>query len=321
MEQDNRNNQKETQKDAKGKGVATRLDNSSSSSTRENGHPSTVEAASPITSVTTRLGASANKLTGDMIRHPSDAQIANVLPSSKAESSSAPRGGVISEASTYKSGLTPATFDGTFKSTQVRGQHAPGESSFSSFLNSTSTLEVMEPGYLDREGRGQRNDLEPGQMSQSAAIMATDGMDVVSLLDSGYDEVEDAEFFLTDDERVALRHRLFENGEASRRNPQRVEQWENILNFFPDIKTNSNGIQEYADLLGTSDLEEARSIWINQWQRVLSSYTDEVWGDLTPLVDEAREELTSLSRSREASPAKPKALRRLQQILHHVRGD
>ncbi|KAI1137060.1 hypothetical protein F5Y05DRAFT_390036 [Hypoxylon sp. FL0543] len=319
MEQDHRNREKGVARDVKGKAVATRLDNSSSSPTEQNGHPSSVEAASLTTSVITRVGASASKLADDMMRRPSVAQVANALPSSKAESSRTAQGGSVGEASTHKSGLTPATFDGTFKSTQAKGQHTSGESNFSSFLDSTSSLEVIEPGDLDRQGRERRDDLKLGQMFQSTPILATDGMDVVGLLDSGYDEVEDTAFSLADDERVALRHRLFESSEASRQPSQR-EQWENILNFFPDVKLNSNDIHEYADLLGISDPEEARSIWIDQWQRVLSSYTDEVWGDLGPLVGAAREELTSLSRSREASPSKPKALRRLQQILHQIRG-
>ncbi|KAI1407475.1 hypothetical protein F5Y13DRAFT_174712 [Hypoxylon sp. FL1857] len=319
MEKDRGNDEKNVPKDGKGKGVATQLDISSPSSAGQNGHPGFVEAASLTTSVISRLGASASQLADNMLRHPSSAHIADALPSSKAESSRAAQGGGGSEASTYKSAPTPATFDGTFRSTE-RGRYTPGESNFSSFLDSTSMLEDMEPRNLDKQDHEQGNDLEPGQMSRGAVIMADDGMDVVDFLDSRYGEVEDTAVSLTDDERVALRYRLFENGATSKHFSQR-NQWEDILNFFPDMKPDSNGIQEYADLLGTSDLEEARSIWINQWQSVLSSYTDEVWGDLSPLVNAARGELASLSGSREASPSKPKALRRLQQILHHVRGD
>ncbi|OTA51936.1 hypothetical protein K449DRAFT_392130 [Hypoxylon sp. EC38] len=320
MEQDNNKSERRISEDGKGKGVATRLDNSSSSSAWENGRPGSVDDASPTVSVMSRLGASASKLAGNMLRHPDSAYMADALPSSKAESSAAAGGGVSNETSTHKCGLTPATFDGTFKATQTRGQDTLEDLNFSSFLDSTRTLEVMEPASLDIQGHERSNDFRLRRIPQNAAIMVTDGMDVVGLLDSGYDQVEDTAIFLADDERVALRYRLFESGETSR-HPSQREQWEDILNFFPDIKSDGNGLQEYASLLGTSDPEEARSIWINQWQRVLSSYTDEVWGDLSPLVNIAREELTSLSRSREASLSKPKALRRLQQILYHVRGD
>ncbi|OTA86248.1 hypothetical protein M434DRAFT_156461 [Hypoxylon sp. CO27-5] len=320
MEQDNNKSERQVSEDGKGKGVATLVDNSSSSSAWENGRPGSVDDASPAASVMSRLGASASKLAGNMLRHPNSAHMADALPSSKAESSRAAGGGVANETSTYKCGLTPATFDGTFKATQARGQDNPGELNFFSFLDSTRTLEVVEPASLDRQGHERSDDLGLKRIPQNAAIMVTDGMDVVRLLDSGYDQVEDTAIFLADDERVALRHRLFESGETPR-HPSQREQWEDILNFFPDIKSDGNGIQEYANLLGTSDPEEARSIWINQWQRVLSSYTDEVWGDLSPLVNMAREELTSLSKFREASLSKPKALRRLQQILYHVRGD
>ena len=75
--------------------------------------------------------------------------------------------------------------------------------------------------------------------------------------------------------------------------------------------------------LGTSEPQEAREIWVTHWQDVFSSYTDEVWGNLSDLVGEAREELQALSTSRgeeEARPPESRALRRLQQILSHVRG-
>jgi hypothetical protein len=67
-----------------------------------------------------------------------------------------------------------------------------------------------------------------------------------------------------------------------------------------------------------SQSEEAVVAWREQWQDVLSRYTDEVWGGLLPLVKEARKEVEDL-RSHESSTTQPKALRRLGAILGHIR--
>ncbi|KAI1104142.1 hypothetical protein F4804DRAFT_307940 [Jackrogersella minutella] len=314
------NSKKGVPKDTKGKGIATHLDNISFSTAGEDVHSDSAEDIIHTPSIISRLGASASKLTNDMIlRYPSRAQVADTLPLGKAESSGASEVLGMQEVSTYKDHHTLATVGGTFKSTQSHEQSTSEEANFSSFLDGTSLLEATQPGHIESHGYEQNYGTESRHTSQATKIMPTDGMDVVSLLDSGYDGSEEINMPLTDGEQVALRYRLFENDETLR-HPLQREQWEDVLNFFPDFKSTGNGIQAYADLLGTSDLEEARSIWINQWQHVLSSYTDEVWGDLSPLVDVAREELSSLSKPREASPSRPKALRRLQQILTQVRG-
>lgn len=58
--------------------------------------------------------------------------------------------------------------------------------------------------------------------------------------------------------------------------------------------------------------------WREQWDCVLNRYTDEVWGGLLPLVQEARKEVEEL-RNDPASTEQPKALRRLGAILGHLR--
>ena len=58
--------------------------------------------------------------------------------------------------------------------------------------------------------------------------------------------------------------------------------------------------------------------WREQWDGVLNRYTDEVWGDLLPLVKEARKEVEEL-RNDPSSTEQPKALRRLGAILGHLR--
>ncbi|OTB01497.1 hypothetical protein M426DRAFT_323388 [Hypoxylon sp. CI-4A] len=320
MEQDNHT--KETRKDSKGKGVTTNSSGTISSLADQDGHSSVTETNSPSTSLISRLGASASKLADNMIRRPPDATyLSDSLSPGKAgpsqQAGSGSGSASANESSTYKSGVPLAPSNGSFKSMLAQERHDSGESNFSSFLDSTNTLGKQDfADNVERYGY----DPEMRQTPRDSVIMATDGMDVVGLLSSGYDEVEEASMSLQDNEEAALRHRLFEASQTLGP-PTQKGQWEDALNFFPDSKSGSNGLQEYAELLGISDLEEAKKIWVDQWQRVLSSYTDEVWGDLSPLVHQAQEELQDLSNPHEGDPSsKPKALRRLQQILSHLGG-
>jgi len=62
---------------------------------------------------------------------------------------------------------------------------------------------------------------------------------------------------------------------------------------------------------------EAREHWREQWESVLTRYTDEVWGGLLPLAKQAREEIEGMGEG-EAVKEKPMALRRLEAILGHL---
>jgi hypothetical protein len=62
---------------------------------------------------------------------------------------------------------------------------------------------------------------------------------------------------------------------------------------------------------------EAREHWREQWEGVLTSYTDEVWGGLLPLVKQARQEMEEMRVDGPVSE-KPTALRRLEAILGHL---
>ncbi|KAI9707039.1 MAG: hypothetical protein M1812_008153 [Candelaria pacifica] len=53
------------------------------------------------------------------------------------------------------------------------------------------------------------------------------------------------------------------------------------------------------------------------WEGVLSRYTDEVWGDLLPIVKEARADIKHVLEG--AQPLEPKAAQRLKMILGHLR--
>ena len=62
----------------------------------------------------------------------------------------------------------------------------------------------------------------------------------------------------------------------------------------------------------------AEDIDLQPWLDILNCYHEEVWGDMLPLVQEAREELKTGIDS-EAVPQDKPAVRRLQMILSHIR--
>ncbi|KAF7559594.1 hypothetical protein G7046_g4582 [Stylonectria norvegica] len=148
-----------------------------------------------------------------------------------------------------------------------------------------------------------------------------DGSAVVNLLDGPSDEVDAAIFGHVQDEDLSpeavakLHEALFASTTTESR-------WDDLLNFTPDFVAHPNMSSDAQLHLGTQDPTEARSIWLHQWNDVLSAYTDQVWGDLEPLAAEARREVEELT-TEEAVPGRTpetKALDRLRQILAHVRG-
>ncbi|OTB16072.1 hypothetical protein K445DRAFT_317702 [Daldinia sp. EC12] len=319
---DKDNNDTAISKDTKGKGVATEIDDSLSESTKKNKYSSTVETGSDATSFISRLSASASKLASDVVlQNPSGTSLADALPTDKAESSRSRPGAGMNEMSTGSSSFAQRSIPDSFKAAQSQEQGAKAESTFREFLNNSTSLSGKhESSSVKTGGVEQIYKSSLGKIQRSVpSIDPADGMDVVELLDSGYGEIEETDLALTDTEQATLHHHLFGDDESGGR--PLGKRWDDALNFFPGLGSNSSGIQEYANLLGTSDMEEARSIWVSQWQGVLSSYTDEVWGELGPLVNQARKELTGLSEPyEEAPPSKLKAVRRLQQLLRHIRG-
>jgi hypothetical protein len=81
--------------------------------------------------------------------------------------------------------------------------------------------------------------------------------------------------------------------------PQRSTDVDHPLNLIPNLDP------------------EGRVQWIKEWEGVLTSYADEVWGGLMPLVKEARKEVEEIEIGGMTSE-KPTALRRLEAILGHL---
>lgn len=224
----------------------------------------------------------------------------------------------------------------TMRLGQTQEHIAQEEASFSAFLDSDSVPMLSEPSVVE-DGRawqstvsgptisGAARTMEP--VSQSVAEQqARDGAEVVALLCSDGDLDHVFEHFNeppTQEDLAGLRQALF--GEGAETGTSAVA-WDNVLNFIPEyLQAHAgSGIRpddELAMHLGATDAEEGWQAWIGQWSRVLTSYQDEVWGDLGALVDEARTEIRQI---KEAAPGEkrpePTALLRLRAILGHLRG-
>ncbi|KAL1837050.1 hypothetical protein VTJ49DRAFT_4339 [Mycothermus thermophilus] len=224
----------------------------------------------------------------------------------------------------------------SYRSGHAEEHIAREEASFAAFLDSNDAPTLSEPSdpsavfqlplasqhTTTREVAGT---WEPVPLSV-AEQQARDGTDVVALLssDDNLDDVftQSNEPSASMDDVAALRRALFGDGMASE-----DVAWDNVLNFIPEFLQGHQGLNptprgdDLARYLGTADPQGAWDAWISQWSRVLTSYQDEVWGDLGELVVEARAEVERIKAAKPGEkPPEPKALLRLRAILGHLRG-
>ena len=194
-----------------------------------------------------------------------------------------------------------------------------GSQSFAAFVDQPGSLLPL----------GSSSSSSPGGGPAFSEARAADGAAVVDLLSQpdGYEAEAEAAaalplaYEMSTAEMESLRVAIFESGASSRPVP-----WDNLLNFTPSyVRNPDHGPQAAGEAelhLGTSDPQATQASWVREWSQVLSSYTDEVWGDLSPLAAEARREVDDLlitsSLSRDEPPQPPKALSRLRMILAHV---
>ncbi|KAI0903078.1 hypothetical protein F4824DRAFT_446846 [Ustulina deusta] len=299
----------------KGKGkeeerARERPDTSSLILPAEYGSPNTMDSRTHPETPLSRLASSAAGLTGGLMSSRAHGQQRpSILPSGKAESSSTTQQPETAFRETARvthvsSPDVRLPLGVTFRSTagQDRGSSEKG---FSAFLRTAQ----YESGELGESSPDQK-------ISHVAAASMNDGSEVVDLLETGSAVEDDDNIpYMTNDELSALRRSLFGEG------PLTGTGWNDVLDFVPEFISHHGSDEQLAQHLGVSDAAEARDIWFSQWGDVLSSYTDEVWGDLGPLVAAARQELQSVSRSPERATSNSlNAVRRLQQILAHVRG-
>ncbi len=223
---------------------------------------------------------------------------------------------------------------------QTQEHIAQEEASFAAFLDSGSVPMLSEPRGMGDEDAAWQSAV-PGPAASGATRIAEratqsiaeqearDGADVVALLSSGGGDLDHVFEHVNEppskEELAGLRKALFGEGVDHEASPV---AWDDVLNFIPEylqaqatLGARPGEGDDMAMHLGASDPAEAWQTWISQWSRVLTSYQDEVWGDLGTLVDEAR---TEVRRIEEAAPGEkppePTALLRLRAILGHLRG-
>lgn len=228
----------------------------------------------------------------------------------------------------------PAPGDATLRTGQAQDHIAQEEASFSAFLNSDNVPDLTVPEEMQNAWQPAASgsampaaERAERPNSQSVAEQrARDGNDVVAML-SGDGDLEQvfAEVGAapSQSDLTNLREALF-GKEAENRVPSSA--WDNVLNFIPEYlrapptESISPGDPIFQHL-GTSNTGEAWEGWLDQWSRVLTSYQDEVWGDLNALVEEARAEVQQIEEIKPGDkPVEPTALLRLRAILGHLRG-
>lgn len=299
---------------------------------RLNDGATTTEQTSSLNSFISRMASSTTQLAQDLIAsHATEREMASIAPSNKGETSAAAQlqnGSSATDIATWRSIPLVADPDASFRSPRNAEMDKSHEAGFSAFLDHEGRPEQAEADGvrppLPRQGLLEAQQLSRDQKSGNAVDRVEDGSEVVELLNSGYDDAVDVGpgVSLSVEDKAALRRALFQDDGQWRQRPA-TEHWGELLDFTPDFLSRDRaGDTDMLSYLGTSEPKEAREIWVSHWQDVLSSYTDEVWGNLSVLVGEAREELDAISGSRGEGIVTPEsgALRRLQQILSHVRG-
>ncbi|KAG6018415.1 hypothetical protein E4U43_001514 [Claviceps pusilla] len=193
----------------------------------------------------------------------------------------------------------------TFKPANDSNGH---DTQFDAFAKGSGTGELVHLGHIIAQPA------QPAKLLQQSNI---DGFDVVSLLsqpESPETPAQSDHYDLSPVETVRLQEGLL-------RSEPGWPFWEQLLNFNAEFLVRPERfIAECEAHLGTSDFEEARSIWLNQWTEVLTSYTNEVWGDLGPLAQAAKIEIAKLDQDKANGCPSIQALERLRLVLAHVRG-
>lgn len=216
---------------------------------------------------------------------------------------------VAAEASTYR----PHPGSAAGESLRTHSHISEGRHAYDEFTEQPHTLPGPEEVRSSAAGLG--GPMAAPEPDGYAVLRLLDQPDFLQDQDDIFAEEQDE---LSPDEARRLQDALFGS-------PSRNPSWDSLLNFTPGFVAGGDSAQDAAVaglLTGTLDLEEARQTWLMHWGEVLSSYTDYVWGDLGPLAAQAKKEVDDLTASPPdaAAAEEPKGLRRLRQILGHVRG-
>ena len=142
---------------------------------------------------------------------------------------------------------------------------------------------------------------------------APDGADVVALLSDPNFCLEDAPL----EDIQGPEFMRLEVQEAAR--PRPMNHWNivtNDLQLIPNYGTTPAVLKMMAAAMPHVD-DFAQDVDLQPWLQILNSYHDEVWGDMLPLVKQARQELEPCDNDKLKAQDKP-AVRRLRMIIGHL---
>lgn len=301
-------------------------------------------------SMLSRIANSTTSLANSMLSGaPSNSTLAHSISGEKGSSSTAGISAVKQGESS-----TPIQQDkirgSSFRPSQAHTHAAAEEAAFADFLDSAD--ELTTPGENDLQTAWQYHLATPSKLSAGFTSVAEaqqhDGEDVINLLMQDGEQFEPPEEeTLSPEDMETLRRALF--GNSSGRG--QMDSLTDPMNFIPahlrhpetehyvqlymtkKDKERASGVvvpdgseimRDEMEIGSDVQNEEAQQTfaWLEQWDDVLTSYMDEVWGDFGGLLREARKELQELERVEESreQPPDTKALRRLRAILGHLRG-
>lgn len=310
----------------KGKSRATTQDTEETAPSNE---------ASNTQSLFSRITASATGLTRSTFTAPSANELNNqaatsLASSGKGHSLSSNRDG--NSAWTESSGTTRQANHGQASgsgSAGLRSQHheqhiQKSENEFSSFLdgidsftpsenlgaNSDRGLEdVLREDPWGRPQAALHQQERTGPERTVAEQETRDGEEVLAILITPTRGDEDFE--------IAINDQDYDWGLSQQ---QLIQLRAMTREIFPSSEPHTSVAVDHPLNLNPSfegETMEAREHWKEQWEGVLTRYTDEVWGGLLPLVKQARQEMDEMGDDGNVKE-KPTALRRLEAILGHL---
>lgn len=292
-------------------------------------------------STISRVVASAKGLASSTLTAPSSNELADSASAavgSAGKRSQPNAGGNSACAESSKATLSTETSNRALPAAAFRNhsdEHVAGaEAEFSSFLDDTPSFdsiaavpgaELQPMSFTEARSKGLIGEYQEwtgpsighGTAQKSIAEQeAQDGKEVLDLLSNTstlQDEEADRIYNSPQEEKPVI----WKMTEL-----QRTEWHQRLQKDFPqahepsaiDVENPLNLVPAQKWLSG-----QERQQWLEQWEGVLNRYADEVWGDLLPLVKEARDEVETIKEDHGASDERPVALRRLGMILGHLR--
>lgn len=286
-------------------------------------------------SMLSRVAASAGRLARSAFTSPTSSEINNQAATSlsatgKAPHSSTSGGESVAQAQGsrfhHNSNFSPSLVSG-LRSGHYEEYIRQSENEFSQFLDGIDSLQAADNVSGDQTSnetlgaawsKAANHGTQPNLNMTITEQELRDGQEVVALLadptgdedfDRALEEEADFDWGLSPGQLSQLEEitkELFPLQE-----PHHEVSIDNPLNLVPNLDENSVG-----QLMGHGIVLPLEQ-WREQWQGVLTRYTDEVWGNLLPLVEKARDEVSNVGEVT-PKPGESSALRRLESILGHL---